>query len=76
MHQEKVVSTTETVERHEYIVEYVPYIQYKNGEILLYEKKEKNSQSTGSTTVDIDINSSTNTMKTIAETNTINNKGT
>ena len=27
--------------KDEYILEFVPYIQYENGEILLYEKKKK-----------------------------------
>ena len=59
------VPKTETVEKHEYIVEYIPYIQYKNGEILLYEKKEKNNINTDSITVDKDVNSSTKIMETI-----------
>ena len=33
---------TETLEQNLEIVEYVPYIQYKNGDILPYEKKDTN----------------------------------
>ena len=65
IHDKEVVPETQTIERHEYIVEYVPYIQYKNGKILLYEKTEKNAKNTGYITVDKEINSSSKIMETI-----------
>ena len=58
--QKKVEEKTETINKNIEIIEYVPYIQYKNGKILPYEKKENKS-----------ILTSTNMMETIIAVNFI-----
>ena len=42
--QKKIKEKTEREIKTMEIIEFVPYIQYKNGEILPYEKKEKKSK--------------------------------
>ena len=41
--EKKIEEKTEREIQYKEIVKFVPYIQYKNGEIILYEKKEKKS---------------------------------
>ena len=71
--EKKVEETTERVTEHIDIIKYIPYIQYKNGEIRPFEKKEKKSVSKITTTVEkkspIENESSTEMMEIVIAVN-------
>ena len=71
MHANKnsVAPEIKTIEQHMEIVEYVPYIQYKDGKILPYEEKEPNTINTSNITSDKDINPSIRIMEAIIAVN-------
>ena len=58
-----------TIEQHLEIVEYVSYVQYKDGKILPYEEKEPNTINTSNITSDKDINPSIRIMEAIIAVN-------
>ena len=74
--EKKVEETKERVTEHIDRIKYIPYIQYKNGEIRPFEKKEKKSVSKKTTTVEkkspIDNESSIIAVNFVSLSNNIN----
>ena len=64
-----IVSETETITEEIEIIEYVPYIQYKNGEIVPYKKAEKQEKKENKIHTSINSTYSSNAMESIIAVN-------